>query len=297
MLDGGLATEMEKHGANLDDHLWSARMLIDAPEMVRRVHTDFLRAGADVIATATYQASFEGFAKAGYKPAQAERLMRLSVDLADLARETFWARTENRSGRLRPLVAASIGPYGACLHDGSEYHGNYGLDKKALIDFHRPRMALLAETDVDLFAFETIPSLLEAEALAELLQEFPQKCAWLSFSCKDERCISHGEPLSEGIQVAEAAEQIVAAGLNCTAPEYVNGLLDSLPQVATTVVVYPNSGETWSADGNQWSGTKCGSLPVTDWFDRGARIIGGCCRTKLDAIVRMRAELSQHVKS
>ncbi len=76
MLDGGLATAMESRGADLDDDLWSAKMLIDAPEMIRQVHANFLKAGADIIATASYQASFEGFAQAGYEHGQAESLMR-----------------------------------------------------------------------------------------------------------------------------------------------------------------------------------------------------------------------------
>ena len=295
MLDGGLATAMESRGADLDDDLWSAKMLIDAPEMIRQVHADFLKAGADIIATASYQASFEGFAQAGYGQGQAESLMRLSVDLALLARESFWAHDENRRKRMRPLVAASIGPYGACLHDGSEYHGNYGLEKDALIDFHRPRMQVLADTDADLFAFETIPSLLEAEALLELMQEFPDRCAWLSFSCRDGKDVSHGERFSACVALADDSEQIVGVGLNCTAPEYATDLLKSAVGISTPLVVYPNSGEKWNPDGNQWSGEACAAMAVDDWYDAGARLIGGCCRTSIDEIASMRTRLTAHV--
>jgi homocysteine S-methyltransferase len=295
MLDGGLATAMESRGADLDDDLWSAKMLIDAPEMIRQVHADFLKAGADIIATASYQASFEGFAQAGYGQGQAESLMRLSVDLALLARESFWAHDENRRKRMRPLVAASIGPYGACLHDGSEYHGNYGLEKDALIDFHRPRMQVLADTDADLFAFETIPSLLEAEALLELMQEFPDRCAWLSFSCRDGKDVSHGEWFSTCVALADDSEQIVGVGLNCTAPEYATDLLKSAVGISTPLVVYPNSGEKWNPDGNQWSGEACAAMAVDDWYDAGARLIGGCCRTSIDEIASMRTRLTAHV--
>ena len=185
MLDGGLATELERHGANLDHELWSAKMLLDAPELVRKVHLDFLNAGADIIATATYQASFGGFERAGYSKSQAASLMCLGVDIALLAREIFWSGQQGHHDRLRPLVAASVGPYGACLHDGSEYHGNYGVGRSELMDFHRPRMEVLAATDADMFAFETIPSQLEAEVLLELLEEFPEHSAWLSYSCRD----------------------------------------------------------------------------------------------------------------
>ena len=295
MLDGGLATAMESRGADLDDDLWSAKMLIDAPEMIRQVHADFLKAGADIIATASYQASFKGFAQAGYGHGQAESLMRLSVDLALLAREAFWAHDENRRKRMRPLVAASIGPYGACLHDGSEYHGNYGLEKDALIEFHRPRMQVLADTDADLFAFETIPSLLEAEALLELMQEFPEKCAWLSFSCRNGKDVSHGERFSACVALADNSEQIVGVGLNCTAPEYATDLLKSAVGISTPLVVYPNSGEQWNPDGNQWTGEQCATMPLEDWYDTGARLIGGCCRTSIDEIASMRTRLTAHV--
>ena len=296
MLDGGLATELENRGADLDDDLWSARILIDAPEMIRQVHTEFLRAGADIIATSSYQASFEGFKKVGYGHEQAGQLMRLSVDLALLARENFWAQGEFRHQRIRPLVAASIGPYGACLHDGSEYHGNYGLDKKALIEFHRPRMAVLADTAADLFAFETIPSLREAEALLELLQEFPGKFAWLSFSCKDQKHVSHGESFSDCVTLAQGSSQVVAVGLNCTAPEFATGLLESAGETTIPLVVYPNSGEKWNPEGKQWTGEQCATLPVLEWYEAGARLIGGCCRTSISDISSMRDCLTQHVK-
>ncbi len=294
MLDGGLATELEKRGADLDHDLWSAKILFDAPEMISQVHADFLQAGADIITTSSYQASFEGFHQAGYRHGQAERLMRLSIDLALLARETFWARSEYRQQRMRPLVAASIGPYGACLHDGSEYHGNYGLDKDTLIDLHRPRMEVLADTGADLFAFETIPSLLEAEALLELIREFPGKCAWLSYSCSDEEHISHGERFSDCVALAENSDQIVAVGLNCTAPQHATGLLESAASTLP-LVVYPNSGEQWNPDGNHWTGDGCAKMPVLDWHKAGARLLGGCCRTSIDEITRMRSRLTQHV--
>lgn len=295
MLDGGLATEMESRGANLDDDLWSAKMLIESPELIEKVHYDFLRAGADLIATATYQASFGGFEKAGYSHQRAESLMQLSVDLAVLARETFWSDYRNHRGRIRPLVAASIGPYGACLHDGSEYHGNYGLSRQKLIDFHRPRMQVLANTDADLFAFETIPSLLEAEALMELMQEFPDKFAWLSFSCQDGEKVCHGERFADCAAVVSKSPQIVAVGINCTAPQHVSGLLESVEQLNIPLAVYPNSGEEWDARDQNWSGLVCQDMPVMDWYDRGARLLGGCCRTSAEHIEEMRKRLAHYV--
>jgi len=293
MLDGALATELERRGADLDNELWSAKILIEAPEMISQLSQDYLVAGADIITTATYQASFEGFEKAGIP--RASRLMQLSVDLAVLAREAFWSFPENHSGRLKPLVAASIGPYGACVADGSEYHGNYDLDKQGLIEFHRPRMAELAHSDADLLALETIPSKLEAQALIELLAEFPQCNAWLSFSCKDGQHVCHGESFTDCAALTETSNQIIAVGINCTPPRHLVPLLDSAQGLSKPLIVYPNSGETWVASENRWSGTACEVQGATDWYDAGARIIGGCCRTMPEDIARMRAELTGHL--
>ncbi|MDX1557056.1 MAG: homocysteine S-methyltransferase, partial [Xanthomonadales bacterium] len=209
ILDGGLATELERHGADLGHELWSARMLLENPDLIRQAHLAFLRAGADVIVTASYQASLEGFQRAGLSGEQARQAMLLSVALACEAREAFLNERAGQ-GRLRPLVAASIGPYGACLMDGSEYSGDYPLNKRQLIDFHRPRMEILARSGADILAIETIPSLLEAQALLELLREFPTVQAWLSFSCRDGLHVSHGETFAQGARLAVASPQVEA---------------------------------------------------------------------------------------
>ncbi len=291
ILDGGLATELERRGADLRHELWSARVLLEDPGLIREVHLDFLEAGADVITTASYQASLAGFERAGLDRDTAAQMLRRSVVLACEARDEFCADSAPWS-RLRPLVAASIGPYGACLADGSEYHGNYGLDKQQLIDFHRPRMEILAETDADLFAFETIPSLLEAEALLELLAEFPGRHAWLSFSCRDTRHVSHGEPLDECARLADAHSQIIAVGVNCTNPEFVPGLLRSAAWVETPLLAYPNSGEGWDSAKHEWTGAGT-ALDASAWVEAGARLVGGCCRVGLGDISTMKRALVQ----
>lgn len=289
MLDGGLATELEARGADLDHHLWSARVLMESPELIRQVHDDFLTAGADIIATATYQASTDGFTRTGVTPREAHRLMRMSIELAREARTEFWSNPAHRAGRLRPLVAASLGPYGACLHDGSEYHGRYGLGKRALIDFHRPRLELLANDEIDLLAFETIPSRLEAEALIELLEDFRSSPAWISFSCRDQALVCHGETFAECAALAERAKQIVAIGINCTAPRHLTALLRSARSVKKPLMAYPNSGETWLASGNRWVGKPGDGMDPVAWYDAGARVFGGCCRTGPEDIRRMRS--------
>ncbi|HRW50767.1 MAG TPA: homocysteine S-methyltransferase [Caldilinea sp.] len=283
IIDGALATELERRGADLRDALWSARLLLDAPDLIRGVHLDYLRAGADVLITASYQASYAGFARRGLDAAAVDDLFRRSVTLAADARDEFWAAAANRTGRVRPLVAASVGPYGAFLADGSEYRGDYGLSVAELMAWHRPRMAVLAAAGADLFALETIPCLAEVEALAALLAEFPHMQAWLACSCRDGAALSSGEPMAAAARLAAQTGQIVAVGVNCTAPRYVEDLLAAARGgTAKPLLCYPNSGEAWDAAARCWvegSGVTGFAEPARRWVAAGARLIGGCCRT------------------
>jgi homocysteine S-methyltransferase len=283
VLDGAMATELERRGANLADPLWSARCLIEQPEMIHAVHLDYFKAGADVATTATYQATFEAFAGRGIARQAAAHLMRDAVALAIAARDEFWADAANRAGRLRPLIAASVGPYGAMLADGSEYRGNYALSDRALADFHRPRLHVLAGSGADLVACETIPCLREALILARLLEEFAATPAWIGFSCRDGEHVSEGETLAECAARLEDFSQIVAVGINCTAPEFIAPLLRSTRgHTDKPLLAYPNSGERYDARLKRWSGSsEPNSLAnlAPAWFADGARLIGGCCRT------------------
>jgi homocysteine S-methyltransferase len=292
ILDGALATELERRGADLNDPLWSAKCLLERPELIREVHLDYYRAGADVATTATYQATFEAFARRGIYGQGAAQLMRDAVALAVAARDEFWAAEPDRAGRLRPLVAASIGPYGAMLADGSEYRGHYALDDMALANFHRPRLQVLTDAGADLLACETIPCLREARVLARLLREFPDACAWISFSCKDGEHNSEGENIGECIAELHDHPQIVAVGVNCTPPQYITSLLrQMLKETDKPLVIYPNSGECYEASSKQWSG-RPGTLPFGEqarhWYAEGARLIGGCCRTGPEEIRSVR---------
>jgi homocysteine S-methyltransferase len=296
ILDGALATELERRGANLDDPLWSAKLLLDDPDLIRQVHLDYFLAGADVATSASYQASFAGFARRGLDRNQAAQLMIRSVGLAQQARDQFWSESDRRSNRLKPLVAASVGCYGATLHDGSEYRGGYGLTVEQLIDFHRPRLEVLAKSGADLLACETIPCSIEAEALVRLLPEFDVP-AWISFSCKDERRVCHGEKLADCLALAGACDPVVALGINCTPPRLVAGLLASVSGATSKpLVVYPNRGESWDAKARCWIGEGSPfdwSQAARQWFDLGARLIGGCCRTTPDDIRQMAQTLKK----
>jgi homocysteine S-methyltransferase len=284
ILDGAMATELERRGADLADPLWSAKCLIERPDAIREVHLDYFHAGSDVATTATYQATFEAFAGRGIEPAAAARLMRDAVTLATEAREEFWALPQNRAGRLRPLIAASIGPYGAMLADGSEYRGNYALSDRELADFHRPRLKVLAESGADLLACETLPSLREALVLARLLQEFAHIPAWISFSCRDGERNCEGQRIADCVAQLNDFPQIVALGVNCTAPQHIAPLLRQMRgRTAKPLLAYPNSGEIYAATTKGWSAiheTRPFADAAPEWHAAGARLIGGCCRTQ-----------------
>ena len=284
ILDGALATELERRGADLQDPLWSAKILVEQPDLIRQVHYDYFSAGADVAITASYQASFAGLAARGLSEAHAADLMRLSVQLAIDARTQYLADQSPLATCNTPLlVAASVGPYGAYLHDGSEYRGDYGLTVEELMAWHRPRFAVLAQSGADLLACETIPSLAEGEALIRLLAEFPDVWAWLSFSCCDGDHVCHGERFADCVALASACPQIAAIGVNCTAPRYVESLLGQAAAVTTKpLLAYPNSGERWDAVTQCWlpgSGVADFAAAAQRWYAAGARLIGGCCRT------------------
>jgi homocysteine S-methyltransferase len=297
VLDGGLATELEGLGFSLDHPLWSAHVLRDAPEAIAAVHRAYLEAGADCITTASYQATFEGFAREGLSHAEAADLLRRSVGLATAARDSFWSEPHNRLGRHRPIVAASIGPYGAYLTNGAEYTGDYALGEADLVAFHRERLLVLAASGADVLACETIPSAVEARALAKLLDEAPSTTTWFSFSCRDGERISDGTPFVECLRDLASHPQIVALGVNCTAPRHVVSLLHAAVTVtAKPLVAYPNSGERYEAASRTWQGT----APAEDWGqsgrvwrDAGARLIGGCCRTGPGHIRSLRAAFSR----
>ena len=300
VLDGGLATELEARGFDLDDDLWSARLLLERPAAIRRLHLDYLEAGADCVISASYQATIEGFGRRGIEPGAAEDLLRLAVRLAHSARDEFWGRPANRRGRLEPLVAASVGPYGAFLADGSEYTGDYRLDEAALAAFHRRRLEVLAASGADLLAVETLPSRVEARALARLLDEVPGPPAWLSFSSPGGRRLADGSDLGAIVGELDGHRRIVAFGVNCTAPRHVAGLVARL-RVATDkpIAVYPNSGEVWDAAGKRWrerlrsqdgERRSLGDAAAV-WHRAGARLIGGCCRTGPRDVRRIRARL------
>jgi homocysteine S-methyltransferase len=279
ILDGGLATELAARGHDLSDALWSARLLEDAPQDIEAVHLDYFEAGADVAITASYQASYQGFAARGLSHADTDRALQRSVALARSARERFHARHPNSRRTLQ--VAASVGPYGAILHDGSEYRGDYGLSEDELFAFHRPRIAALLAAKPDLLACETIPSLAEARAVVRALRLTPTARAWISFTCRDAAHTAAGDAIEQCARELDAEPRVVAIGVNCVSPTLVTPLIAALRSgTSKPIVVYPNSGEVWNADSRCWEGSAARfTAYVREWIAAGASWIGGCCRT------------------
>jgi homocysteine S-methyltransferase len=299
--DGGLATELEARGHDLSDALWSARMLVDAPQEIAAVHRAFFRAGATIATTASYQASFDAFAARGIPRDQTVRLLRRSVELAADARSQAAAGAvgDRRRGEAacsgssteQRWIAASVGPYGATLADGSEYRGRYGLSVAQLEAWHRPRLEVLAGAGADVLALETIPDVDEAEALVNVVRSLGVR-AWLSYTVDGTRTRA-GQPLADAFNVAAGVPEVVAVGVNCCAPADVLPAIGLASATGKPAIVYPNSGERWDAIQHAWVGPKHFSPQLAArWVSAGARVIGGCCRVRPHDIAELAAVLA-----
>ncbi|MEE4420187.1 homocysteine S-methyltransferase [Streptomyces bugieae] len=287
VLDGGLSNQLEAAGHDLSDTLWSARLLAEEPEAVVRAHLAYYEAGAQVAITSSYQATFEGFARRGIGAAEAAELLGRSVALAREA-----AGRARAGGATGPLyVAASAGPYGAMLADGSEYRGRYGLSVAELERFHRPRLEVLAAAGPDVLALETVPDADEARALLRAVRGLGVP-AYLSYSVAGDATRA-GQPLAEAFALAAEVDEVIAVGVNCCAPDDADRAVPLAARVTgKPVVVYPNSGERWDAEARAWCGTpEFAADRVAGWVADGARLIGGCCRVGPDAIAELAAGL------
>ena len=281
IIDGGMSTQLESMGHDISGTLWTARALLESPVAIVEAHRAFADAGADVLITASYQVSRQGFAEADLTAQQADEALVRSVELARQASSTA-------------QVAASVGPYGAILHDGSEYRGDYGLTREQLAEFHRERIGILAAAGPDFLAIETIPDVLEVQALADALEGngIP---AWITFSAKDVAHTCAGQPIEEAVRAAEAIPGITRVGINCTDPVFVPELIDRIR--ATTrlpVIVYPNAGGTWDSATGLWNGVTVDDIArnAIEWVEHGATWVGGCCGTDAKAIAAIRSAVA-----
>jgi homocysteine S-methyltransferase len=294
VIDGGLATELENLGARIDGPLWSAHVLEDEPAKVVAVHRAYIQAGSQCIATCSYQVSRMGYAEAGLTAERADAALLRSIELARSAANEFPER--------RVLVACSLGPLGAALHNGGEYDGNYDCSFADLVRFHRERIEVIAgakgEQVPDLLAFETFPSLEEVRAVGEALAPWPAMRAWFSFSCRDDKHVSHGELVRECAAAVAGFSQTVAIGVNCVPSKWIPSLISELRAGSEKpIMVYPNSGDGWDTKAGCWIGVsepaEFGKL-AAKWFAQGAQIIGGCCRTRpahIRAVARAAAKV------
>lgn len=303
VLDGSFSAQLSQHITEEIDHhpLWTSRFLKSNPDAVYQAHLDYLRAGSDIIETGTYQASIPGFAKhLNLNEMESIDLIKQAVALAKQAITAYRLESPEEDKKREILIAGSCGPYGAILHDGSEYTGNYAnssITKDILKDFHRPKIQALLDANVDLLALETIPCAIEAEALIELLQEFPDAKAWISFSCRQD-----GKSLADGNDFAETALKcykapVIAIGVNCINPKCVEPLLERInggkeEEDRVPLIAYPNSGEMY--DGHVWieDGVKLSlNSFVHRWLDLGVKLIGSCCRTNSKDIEGIKAKV------
>ncbi len=272
LVDGGLSTQLERRGHEVSGQLWTGRVLLDDPEAVTQAQRDFVAAGAGVVITASYQVSRPGFLEVG-----------MTADQADAALLSSIAAARAATGAAPVRVAASVGPYGAILHDGSEYRGNYGLSRESLSAFHRDRIAVLVSGGPDLLAVETIPDALEAEAIADVLREYPQVPAWMTFSAADGERLWAGQPIEDAVRAAVRAPNVIAVGINCTDPRYVTELLQRIGHVTDLpLVVYPNAGGSWDSGSRTWDDAGGAQFPqsvISAWIAAGATAVGGCCGT------------------
>lgn len=274
IIDGGLSTQVERHGVNVNDPLWTARVLLEQPQVISAAHRDFVEAGADILISSSYQVSRAGFIAAGLTAQQADAALTASVRLA-----------RNASGP-DTVVAASVGPYGAITHDGAEYRGRYGLSRTELAQFHRERMSILAEAQPDLFAIETIPDADELDALADAMPVDSEIPAWVSLTFRDAQHLWSGHTISDAIARAQHIPGVQALGVNCTDPAFVSEIVRTMKEQADLpVVVYPNAGGVWDAQTSTWSQPPADlAAYVQEWSEAGAQGIGGCCGTDAAAV-------------
>ncbi|ORX57926.1 hypothetical protein BCR36DRAFT_580483 [Piromyces finnis] len=299
ILHGALGTELESRGYDVSGKLWSAEYLISQPEVIEKIHECYIYSGSDIVTTSTYQATLPGLIEYGLSQTEAENIIRLSVKLAKNARDKVWLKSLNnkKNDRIYPLISGDIGPYAAYLANGSEYTGIYNINKNALKDFHRPRIALLIDEGVDLLAVETIPNFDEVQAIAEvLMEEYPKVEAYFSFTSQDGISISDGTPIEKVASYCDKVDQILAMGLNCCLPSiYNSGLNEFIKVTKKPLVTYPQSGEIFNKETKTWHAPS-GNLPslfdnIKQWHSLGAKIVGGCCRTRPHDIEILRQEL------
>ncbi len=288
IIDGGLSNALEEQGCDLNHKLWTASLIEKNPEAIIQAHFDYIKSGAQCITTSSYQASIPGLIDIGYTRDAAKAIITKSVQLAEIA---IQRAMDSGIVTRRPLIAASIGPYGAYLADGSEYRGDYGVSDEKLRAFHDEKIKLLDRSNADILACETIPGFQEAQVLSDILNDV-DKPVWISFSCRDEHHLNDGSDIKDGVLLFRNHPKVFAFGANCTDPKYISGIITYIKASAgdKKIIVYPNSGEVYNAKSKTWAGLSIPKFFVEmakEWSGLGADIIGGCCRIGPEHISRL----------
>ncbi|CAM1506242.1 Fc.00g058830.m01.CDS01 [Cosmosporella sp. VM-42] len=333
ILDGGLGTSLEqKYSLKFDRStpLWSSDLLITDQATLRACQKDFGDVPVDLILTATYQVSVDGFRKTittgfpdGVPRDEIPRYLDAAVSIA--------AAVKNDNAG----VALSIGPYGACMIPSQEYSGAYDEAHdsiKALEDWHRDRMELFAQipnlaSRVSHIALETIPRADEIVAMRHAISSVPELASlpfWMSI-------LSPGEDMAlpDGCSIENAILQILdpaiapsvpwGIGINCTKVHKLDGLLQiyelcisSMVQQRKikewpSLVLYPDgtNGEVYNTTTQKWELPEGTKAPERSWEDQLSEtveatrrrgqwpsiVVGGCCRATCDDIRRLRSIL------
>jgi homocysteine S-methyltransferase len=317
LLDGALGTCIEHKGDVLDPYLWSADHLLRNPSLIQQIHEEYLRAGANVVTTSSYQISYEGFSHKypSFTTKKVDELLNLSTQLARNAVSNVVSSSsvlpQNR------FVAASIGCYGAHLANGSEFFGGYNhLSIEQLKLWHLPKLEVLCSTLPDILAFETIPILSEVKAIVSLINEGESSISslpcWVSISCKSSTQLNGGESIEDVCRAIEDPSDTngstydkIATGVNCTAPDHINDIILTLTENChknRPIVVYPNRGDFWNAETNsyddpvRWTPEEFANASL-QWYKSGASMLGGCCKTDPSFISAVRDLFNREISS
>lgn len=285
VLDGGLSFPLEEKKIRMNTNLWTAELLISKPELIREVHINYIDSGAKIITTSSYQASFKSLKKRGYSEIQSKNIILKSVEIVEEIKKNY---------NNKIIIAASIGPYGSYLADGSEYVGNYDINEETFFDFYKKKVDLLDSSSADVLAFETIPSYKEAKVISKILKE-TKKQSWISFSCKNQKEISDGTKLEKCCEYLNNHSKIFGVGVNCTSPKYISKLISILKRKLKNkkIIIYPNSGEIYDGKNKNWIGNSNITFEsyIDEWLNLGVDILGGCCRVGTKEIKKIKDKI------
>jgi len=286
LLDGSLSYPLEKQGYNLNKKLWTGDALINDPNVIKKIHKDYLVAGVDFISTSTYQISYRVLKEMGYNLNEIKDIFKRSVDLVqDAIEETKIKR--------KVKIVGSYGPFGASLSDGSEYTGKYKTSDEIIMSYHIDNMNIIKELGIDIILYETIPCLREIEILSKVVEEY-KKEVWISFTCNKDLEFRDGTSIMKACKIISSIENISTIGINCFSPLLAEKAIKKLKKNSNKkILIYPNSGEIYNNKDKNWYGEKYfDNSMIKKWLALSPDIIGGCCRVGFEDIQNMRKEIN-----